>query len=856
MNEKDMTVIEPTQRESEKIISEISLLVEFLVFIANIFSADISVGDDRSSHNICCPNMDNPNSPRILLAQSVAIWAPYASAKNIQVFLKWQFNDSIEESLRREELDEKSRAGNGEVKVGNAVSLFQDASFLEVSQLADFVMNVGISIFLEKISCAMLPSMHDALDNRSIGKVRLLGHTDLLLSPFDLHWKTLDPLELSKTLLATKQELLQISNSSSNSPENRIHMLVHAEGVLKILNGVNLRYVGRSHRLVTDCALRLHLFLRTQLLPHQSKEEKLRNRLTMLLCLTQTLLARCFDCSEMLEWIQVHDKSVLSHLLMCFHEAMLSACMNDLTDISIKSSLISSTVKVSEQAMHAAMLDSQAERPVFVRFIKTAGNLCDSQKSEVVAQNLRFVRHLIRKFVVLSQNADIDVARTVLGGPDSHARRECYKFANTIQTNFLDSSSLTDESFIFESDLVLLNSDLFHFVGILEAQRSTSTDIVLLCEGITKHATMILKRLSRIFLESEDDPSRDSAIIYFIASVCACDAHLKDLVCSDNFLLLVFKMLQKMYTSCTGKTDALLDSAFCSAIRHADINQLESFGCYLISNDERATQSGAGVLHAASTLHTLRLALLATKGRGRRDALASTISAYWGTAVGMFQPFYQYQVESQQLSLDVWSSCMATGIDFFVILLEKSDVMVIKGRGIGLLLSHISELFSKEKGKTLSFVLPTSLFSCCCAFLSACLKRHPKHVYGCVPSFFCVVRSCFLHLVNASVETKVDCKSFREKATEFTRLCEMLPQHREIFKKHVIGILLDFALALKNGLSSDAKFALLPSVYVLLEVCSTFEKQQLNVLMDVESKVLFRSVFQNYQKLHHYKGQF
>jgi hypothetical protein len=49
MNEKDMTVIEPTQRESEKIISEISLLVEFLVFM---------------------------NFPWILLAQSVAIWAP------------------------------------------------------------------------------------------------------------------------------------------------------------------------------------------------------------------------------------------------------------------------------------------------------------------------------------------------------------------------------------------------------------------------------------------------------------------------------------------------------------------------------------------------------------------------------------------------------------------------------------------------------------------------------------------------------------------------------------------------------------------------------------------------------------
>jgi len=132
---------------------------------------------------------------------------------------------------------------------------------------------------------------------------------------------------------------------------------------------------------------------------------------------------------------------------MRFHEAMLSVCMNDLTDINIKSSLISSTVRLSEQAMHVAMLDSQAERPVFVRFVKTAGNLCDSQKSEVVAQNQRFVRHLIRKFVVPSQNADIDVARTVLGGPDSHARRECYKFAKKIETNLLDFSFIDERVF-------------------------------------------------------------------------------------------------------------------------------------------------------------------------------------------------------------------------------------------------------------------------------------------------------------------------------------------------------------------------------------------------------------------------
>jgi len=107
-----------------------------------------------------------------------------------------------------------------------------------------------------------------------------------------------------------------------------------------------------------------------------------------------------------------------------------------------------------------------------------------------------------------------------------------------------------------------------------------------------------------------------------------------------------------------------LDSAFCSAIRHADISQLESFGCHVISNDKRATR--AVLLHAASALHALRLALLATKGRDQQDALASTISSYWGAAVGMFQPFYQYQVKSQHSYLKMYGLSVWLLLYFFV----------------------------------------------------------------------------------------------------------------------------------------------------------------------------------------------
>jgi Urb2/Npa2 family len=90
----------------------------------------------------------------------------------------------------------------------------------------------------------------------------------------------------------------------------------------------------------------------------------------------------------------------------------------------------------------------------------------------------------------------------------------------------------------------------------------------------------------------------------------------------------------------------------------------------------------------------------------------------------------------------------------------------------------------------------------------------------------------------------------------FTRLCEMMIGQRDVFKKYVIGLVLEFMSGLElSRVSPLRKEALIPAVYCLLDTMSSFEMNQLNAHMNTNSRILFRSIHQNYLKLHSYKGQ-
>jgi hypothetical protein len=94
-----------------------------------------------------------------------------------------------------------------------------------------------------------------------------------------------------------------------------------------------------------------------------------------------------------------------------------------------------------------------------------------------------------------------------------------------------------------------------------------------------------------------------------------------------------------------------------------------------------------------------------------------------------------------------------------------------------------------------------------------------------------------------------------QRGRAFSRLIELLVPHKDIYKKHLIGIILEFIHALEEDLSALRKEMLLPAVYGLLDCLTVYETKQLSVLMTTIGKSLFQVVYQSYQNLHAYKGQ-
>ena len=88
-----------------------------------------------------------------------------------------------------------------------------------------------------------------------------------------------------------------------------------------------------------------------------------------------------------------------------------------------------------------------------------------------------------------------------------------------------------------------------------------------------------------------------------------------------------------------------------------------------------------------------------------------------------------------------------------------------------------------------------------------------------------------------------------------SRLYELLIPHKDILKKHVVGLILCYIQALSGGMNPTTKAKLMPSIYALLDMCSDFETRQINAMIDVPSKTLFAPIFQSYQKYYQYHGQ-
>lgn len=96
--------------------------------------------------------------------------------------------------------------------------------------------------------------------------------------------------------------------------------------------------------------------------------------------------------------------------------------------------------------------------------------------------------------------------------------------------------------------------------------------------------------------------------------------------------------------------------------------------------------------------------------------------------------------------------------------------------------------------------------------------------------------------------------SYVTSCARIFRICELLITHKDVFKKHTVGLIMRFIQSLNSGISTSVKSKIMPSIHGLLEMCSDYEMRQINAMIDAPSKALFSPIFQSYQKYYQYHG--
>jgi hypothetical protein len=185
-------------------------------------------------------------------------------------------------------------------------------------------------------------------------------------------------------------------------------------------------------------------------------------------------------------------------------------------------------------------------------------------------------------------------------------------------------------------------------------------------------------------------------------------------------------------------------------------------------------------------------------------------------------------------------------------LLCSRRIMTLRDVDLTRLLFHISAAVGHYGPSDEMAALPTHLFTACTKLFITVFQRYTKYLYACAPLVILVVQA---FLARVLYEQHLTDAIIADRAQRVARVCELFVEHSAIYKKHLIGLILEYIHSVQKGLSLMRKTSLLPAVYLLLDALSPHELKQLNVVMDPSATILFKGIYHNYQKIHAYKGK-
>ena len=217
--------------------------------------------------------------------------------------------------------------------------------------------------------------------------------------------------------------------------------------------------------------------------------------------------------------------------------------------------------------------------------------------------------------------------------------------------------------------------------------------------------------------------------------------------------------------------------------------------------------------------------------------------------------------ESRALVKGIGSNCFCKALDlleagageeggqvleFIDVMVGKKDILLLSTREICIVLGCLS-----VQGRS---------FGAAARVVASLVKHYPKAVYIGVSVVIGVLKSMLNEVMGAEegqmkvsggergscCECRTLTRDLQEEAVLLSRLFESLINHKDVMKRHIVGLLIDFFKmggGRGGGQGEGRELALQPGIYALFGLCTPVERAELNRLLDGGERNAFRMMY-------------
>lgn len=796
--------------QSTAMVTEAKLLVEFLISSALMRDNEKDIHEKITNLNSRMANWKT-------LASTLSSWSPYAEQKHIDHFLEWIFFTitSPNNSKLRSNVTDIATMGNSiysrvyEEEYTAALALMTDASFFEVNVINERFLKIGLKV-LTSLAEKSVPALSET---KIFHKSSSLSD---LLRPLVLDSDTKYENSIDLICLSQSRQIIEFLDQMSN--------------VTSLCGDIEI---------VFDVIFRMHLFadsLIERLRRNVSTTENLFKEAINIVCICRSILGQILthDFNHGFMLINVHQSDIVAHLLKIFNYEVAE-------NIYEQKRILSSTIKVCK-AILVCSLASLQDSNTSIIFVFDGIAQC----SIPIELKIKLFRPLLREvtnfFKTCAENAKHEIGLT-------RFQNEYDEICNTSESLFklyfqlIDERSTSQNLHEADADFILFATETLELVSVFYKTKSTISRKSQIIDEATK---LFFKCLNVTNDTLVDDSSFERRLLISSCQYYFClnstPTHQQDLVLLKINITEELQNIIIQIVTTQQHSNPLIDAAYAERLSSCTTKEINTLTDALFKQLDEISIPG--------TIYCFDIILHVVESQEHRLVLASKAPSLFNLIIRALAP---YNISESNL---LWTCRINTCLCCLMALIKKSDLLIIQGYHIANVFAAVSSIFLHANGGHLH-VINENIYLSSCRLVKLILRQYTKHLYGCVPSFICILRCLLKFLVTVNFEDEInEFESIRIMIQEFTKICEIVPDHKDIFKKHIMFLIIDYIDILIDGKMTVLKKAQIePAVFFLLDSLSLYENQSLISMVQSTGKPFLQSMLKNYQK-NQYKGQY